>query len=213
MGKEERLYPAQAGVIMKFAAKEGKRDELLKALSDLNKKNSDAADWVLCPTEEDENLTYAFKFFDDEKARENYLSKTAGEEDAAISALVSQAAERHCVHIIYSGTEAHPDALIEPHQSGNVLIFPAKHGMSDDLFELTNKLHFNGDPDGPTDWILCRADDDYDQQMAFEFYRDDASFERHISNPALDGGHNKVIDMVDMTRDMAKYKIYARYSN
>lgn len=48
---------------------------------------------------------------------------------------------------------------------------------------------------------------------AKEGKRDDASFERHISNPALDGGHNKVIDMVDMTRDMAKYKIYARYSN
>ncbi|GAA3290131.1 hypothetical protein GCM10020295_03710 [Streptomyces cinereospinus] len=31
---------------------------------------------------------------------------------------------------------------------------------------------------------------------AFEFYRDDESFERHYSNPAMDEGHQRVFDLV-----------------
>ena len=30
---------------------------------------------------------------------------------------------------------------------------------------------------------------------------------------ALDDGHNQVIDMIDKGRSMAKYKIYAKFSN
>ena len=208
----KRLRPTQAGVITKITTKTGKRNEAIDALALVYKKDSGAPDWVLCPTEEDENVTYAFLFFSNEEARKAYLAQ-AGDEDAVVGELLAEPMERREVHIIHSGTEAHDHLLIEPHQPGNVLVFPAKHGMSDDLFELTNRLHFNGDPDGPTDWILCRADDDYDRQMAFEFYRDDASFERHINNPALDGGHNKVIDMIDVSRSMAKYKIYAKHSS
>jgi hypothetical protein len=59
----------------------------------------------------------------------------------------------------------------------------AKPGKGDELFELTNKLHYNGDPDGPVDWALCRSDEEPDTLWAFKFYRDDESFTRHYSNP------------------------------
>lgn len=75
----------------------------------------------------------------------------------------------------------------------------AKPGMGDDLFELTTNLHYTGDPDGPVDWVLCQPNDEPDTLWAFEFYRDEESFTRHYSNPAMDEGHNKVFDLlVDM---------------
>ena len=54
----------------------------------------------------------------------------------------------------------------------------AKEGKGEELFNLTNKMHYNGDPDGPI--VLCRAVDDPDVLWAFEFYKDDASFKRHL---------------------------------
>jgi quinol monooxygenase YgiN len=86
--------------------------------------------------------------------------------------------------------------MLSPSQPGTVLKFQAKPGKGDRLFELTNQLHFTGDPDGPTDWVLCRADDDPDTLWAFEFYKDDASFERHFSNPEIDKNHEEVIDLL-----------------
>ncbi|WP_105030221.1 putative quinol monooxygenase [Arthrobacter ruber] len=86
--------------------------------------------------------------------------------------------------------------MLNTNQPGTVLRFQAKPGKGDRLFELTNDLHFTGDPDGPTDWVLCRTDDDPDTLWAFEFYRDDASFERHFSNPVIDANHDEVIDLL-----------------
>ena len=57
-------------------------------------------------------------------------------------------------------------------------------------------LHAIEDPDGPVDWVLSRSVEDPDVMWAFEFYRDDASFDRHYSNPALDDGHQKVMDLL-----------------
>ncbi|HBE78523.1 MAG TPA: antibiotic biosynthesis monooxygenase [Firmicutes bacterium] len=81
-------------------------------------------------------------------------------------------------------------------QPGVVLRMHAKPGMGDALFELTTNLHYTGDPDGPVDWVLCRPNDDPDTLWAFEFYRDEESFTRHYSNPAIDKVHDKVIDLL-----------------
>lgn len=81
-------------------------------------------------------------------------------------------------------------------QPGYVLRFKAKPGKGDELFQLCHDLHFNGDPDGPINWTLIRSIEDPDILWAFEFYRDDASFERHYSNPYLDAGHQRVMDLL-----------------
>ncbi len=52
--------------------------------------------------------------------------------------------------------------IISPSQPGTVLKMRAKIGKGDAFFQLTNKLHYNGDPDGPVDWLLCRDDSDSD---------------------------------------------------
>ncbi|TCK64596.1 antibiotic biosynthesis monooxygenase [Curtobacterium sp. PhB136] len=85
---------------------------------------------------------------------------------------------------------------LNPSQPGTVLKFKARPGKGDRLFQLTNDLHFTGDPDGPTDWVLCRDDEDLDTLWAFEFYKDDASFERHFANPVIDANHDEVIELL-----------------
>ena len=77
-------------------------------------------------------------------------------------------------------------------QPGMVLRLKAKPGMGDELFRVCTELHYNGDPDGPVDWVLSRSVEDPDIMWAFEFYRDDASFDRHYSNSDLDEGHERV---------------------
>lgn len=86
-------------------------------------------------------------------------------------------------------------------QPGYVLRFKAKPGKGEELFQLCNDLHFTGDPDGPVNWVLARSIEDPDILWAFEFYRDDASFERHYSNPELEEGHQRVIDLLDEDGD------------
>ena len=86
--------------------------------------------------------------------------------------------------------------IISPSQPGMVLKMRAKPGKGDALFKLTNQLHYNGDQDGPVDWLLCRDDKDSDILWAFEFYKDAPSFERHFTNPSLDGGHNEVFELL-----------------
>ncbi|SFK69981.1 MULTISPECIES: putative quinol monooxygenase [Amycolatopsis] len=86
-------------------------------------------------------------------------------------------------------------------QPGMVLKVKAKPGMGDELFKACHELHFNGDPDGPVEWVLARSDEDPDLMWAFEFYRDDASFDRHYSSAALqegqlDEGHQRIADLV-----------------
>ncbi|MHB8187284.1 MAG: putative quinol monooxygenase [Dermatophilaceae bacterium] len=67
------------------------------------------------------------------------------------------------------------------------------------MFELTNALHNTGEPDGPVDWVLCRADDDPETLWEFEFYRDQASFARHFANPEIDKNHDEVIELLAET--------------
>lgn len=81
-------------------------------------------------------------------------------------------------------------------QPGYVLRFKATPGMGDALFKLCTELHYNGHKDGPVDWVLSRSDEDPDVMWAFEFYRDDASFSRHYSNPDLDEGHQRIKDLL-----------------
>ena len=86
--------------------------------------------------------------------------------------------------------------MISPSQPGTVLKMRAKTGNGDALFELTNKLHDNGDPDGPVDWLLCRDDNNPDTLWAFEFYKDAESFMRHFTNPAIEVGHDEVLALL-----------------
>ncbi|KOS05765.1 hypothetical protein AM493_06735 [Flavobacterium akiainvivens] len=81
-------------------------------------------------------------------------------------------------------------------QPGVVLKMQAKEGKGDELFEVATDLHYNGDVDGPVDWVLCRTKNNPDVLWAFEFYKDDASFERHYSNPAMDEGHQRILDLL-----------------
>jgi len=85
---------------------------------------------------------------------------------------------------------------VQPRQPGFVIRFKAKPGKGDELFRACTDLHYTGDPDGPVDWVLSRSIEDPDAMWAFEFYRDDASFDRHYSNPALDEGHQKIMGLL-----------------
>ena len=42
--------------------------------------------------------------------------------------------------------------MLSKGQPGMFLKMTAKAGKGEALFELTNKLHYTGDPDGPVDW-------------------------------------------------------------
>ncbi|MET9558445.1 antibiotic biosynthesis monooxygenase [Streptomyces sp. NPDC006645] len=81
-------------------------------------------------------------------------------------------------------------------QPGLVMRLKARPGKRDELFTLCHEMHFNGDPDGPVDWALSRSDEDPDIMWAFEFYRDDESMNRHYTNPELDAGHQRVMDLL-----------------
>jgi quinol monooxygenase YgiN len=85
---------------------------------------------------------------------------------------------------------------MKKNQPGVVLRFQAKPGKGEELFQLCTDLHFTGDPDGPVDWVLSRDKSNPDVMWAFEFYRDQASYDRHYSNPALDEPHQRVLDLV-----------------
>lgn len=86
--------------------------------------------------------------------------------------------------------------MLNTGQPGMVLKMRAKAGKGEALFELTNKLHYNGDPDGPVDWVLCRDANNPDILWAFEFYKDADSFRRHYNDPSLDVGHDKVLELL-----------------
>lgn len=85
---------------------------------------------------------------------------------------------------------------MQRNQPGYVIRIKAKPGMGGELLKVCTELHLNGDPDGPVDWVLSTSDDEPDTLWAFEFYRDDDSFDRHYSNPALDEGHQRVVDLL-----------------
>ncbi|MGK5680119.1 putative quinol monooxygenase [Actinoplanes sp. URMC 104] len=81
-------------------------------------------------------------------------------------------------------------------QPGVVLRFQAKPGKGDELFKLITDLHHTGDPDGPVDWVVSRDDANADVMWAFEFYRDQESFDRHYSDPVHDEPHQRVFDLL-----------------
>lgn len=81
-------------------------------------------------------------------------------------------------------------------QLGVVLQMKAKPGKGQALFDLAIDLHHLNDPDGPTDWIVSRSEDDPDVMWAMEFYQSDESFARHYSNPIVDDRHEQVIALL-----------------
>ncbi|CUU48962.1 putative quinol monooxygenase [Clostridium beijerinckii] len=102
--------------------------------------------------------------------------------------------------------------MISPNQPGTVLKMRAKTGKGDDLFELTNKLHYNGDPDGPVNWLFCRDDNDSDTLWAFELYKDENSFIRHFTNPAIEEGHDEVLELLaEMPMRVEVHTVYSSF--
>ncbi len=85
---------------------------------------------------------------------------------------------------------------MQKNQPGVVVRFQAKPGKGEELFKLCTEHHFTGDPDGPVDWVLSRDNDNPDVMWAFEFYRDDVSFDRHYSNPILEESRQLVLDLL-----------------
>jgi quinol monooxygenase YgiN len=90
------------------------------------------------------------------------------------------------------------DKKFYKNQPGVVLKLKANPGMGNALLELVHNLHFTGDPDGPVDWVICKpSDEEPDTLWVFEFYRDEESFTRHYSDPAIDEVHNKMGELLE----------------
>jgi len=89
-------------------------------------------------------------------------------------------------------------------QPGVVLKLKAKPGMGEALLQMIHDLHYTGDPDGPVNWVICQPnDEDPDSIWVFEFYRDEESFTRHYSDPAIDEVHKKLFELLeDMQQQM-----------
>ncbi|MCR1796580.1 putative quinol monooxygenase [Staphylococcus warneri] len=206
----------QPGTVLKMTAKEGKGEELFNLT---NKMHYDGdpdgpIDWILCKDDHNPNILWAFEFYrDDASFKRHFDNPVIDEGHDKVIELLDDVPTRVVVYPEYSGkqSEKNSDLLIDSQQPGTVLKMTAKEGKGEELFNLTNKMHYNGDPDGPIDWVLCRAVDDPDVLWAFEFYKDDASFKRHFDNPVIDEGHDKVIELLaDMPM---RVEVHAMYSS
>ncbi|WP_223266635.1 putative quinol monooxygenase [Staphylococcus warneri] len=206
----------QPGTVLKMTAKEGKGEELFNLT---NKMHYDGdpdgpIDWILCKDDHNPNILWAFEFYrDDASFKRHFDNPVIDEGHDKVIELLDDVPTRVVVYPEYSGkqSEKNSDLLIDSLQPGTVLKMTAKEGKGEELFNLTNKMHYNGDPDGPIDWVLCRAVDDPDVLWAFEFYKDDASFKRHFDNPVIDEGHDKVIELLaDMPM---RVEVHAMYSS
>lgn len=103
------------------------------------------------------------------------------------------------------------ELMLSTRQPGTVLKMRAKAGKGEALFELTNRLHYNGDPDGPVDWVLCRDDNDPDTLWAFEFYKDADSFRRHLTNPHIEDCHDEVLEL--LAEIPTRVEVHSVFSN
>ncbi|WP_204318986.1 hypothetical protein, partial [Microbacterium sp. B35-04] len=169
---------------------------------------------ILCKDDHNPNILWAFEFYrDDASFKRHFDNPVIDEGHDKVIELLDDVPTRVVVYPEYSGkqSEKNSDLLIDSLQPGTVLKMTAKEGKGEELFNLTNKMHYNGDPDGPIDWVLCRAVDDPDVLWAFEFCKDDASFKRHFDNPVIDEGHDKVIELLaDMPM---RVEVHAMYSS
>ncbi|POC78385.1 hypothetical protein CRN61_16100, partial [Vibrio vulnificus] len=114
---------------------------------------------------------WAFEFYrDDASFKRHFDNPVIDEGHDKVIELLDDVPTRVVVYPEYSGkqSEKNSDLLIDSLQPGTVLKKTAKEGKGEELFNLTNKMHYNGDPDGPIDWVLCRAVDDPDVLWAFE---------------------------------------------
>lgn len=203
MKEQKNLLAGQPGVIIKMVSKEGKSDDLFQlclAAKHLDKPEADdPVDWALCRSDDDPNTMWAFEFFRDDEALKSHYGKPATDSETdQIMELLGDTPQRTFVHIRYSGLQELPGkgSLIASSQPGNVLKMVAKDGKGKELFDYTNQLHYTGDPDGPTDWMLCQEDGTENTLWAFEFYKDEPSFTRHFSDEDVDEEHDSVIDLL-----------------
>ncbi|MFT8342209.1 putative quinol monooxygenase [Clostridium beijerinckii] len=199
------LYKNQPGVVLRMHAKPGKGDELFQLTTNLhyNGDPDGPVDWALCRSNEEPDTLWAFEFYrDDESFTRHYSNPAMDEGHNKVFDLLADMPLRADVHIVSSNNTSDTTANVVnekslyKNQPGVVLRMYAKPEKGADLFELTTNLHYNGDPDGPVDWVLCESNEEPDTLWGFEFYRDDESFTRHYSNPAMDEGHQKVIDLL-----------------
>jgi len=204
------LYKNQPGVVLRMLAKPGKGDELFELTTNLH-NNGDPdgpVDWALCRSDEEPDTLWAFEFYrDGESFTRHYSNPALDEGHEKVMNLLADMPLRADVHIISSNytidtaTNTANEKTLYKNQPGMVLRTYAKPGKGADLFGLCTELHYKDDPDGPVDWVLCQPNDEPDTMWAFEFYRDDESFTRHYSNPAMDEGHQKVFDLCDIDTD------------
>jgi len=203
--KENTMYKNQPGVVLRMHAKPGIGNALFELTTNLHYTGDPdgPVEWVLCKPNDDPDTLWAFEFYKDEESFTRHYSNPAMDDGhEKVINLLADMPLRADVHIAVSSCETDTDAPVVKentmykNQPGVVLRMHAKPGMGDALFELTTNLHYTGDIDGPVDWVLCRTNDDPDTLWAFEFYKDEESFTRHYSNPSMDDGHEKVIDLL-----------------
>lgn len=226
---KELAKTTQPGTVLRFQAKPGKGDELfeltnklhyMKTLADPTQKDPDGpTDWIMCRPDDDSDVLWAMEFYKDDDSMDRHFSDPVIDENHDdIINVMGGAPMRSFVYPVYSNTQKGSFADIELSQPATMLKFQAKPGKGDELFELTNKLHYmktvanptQKDPDGPTDWIMCRPKDDPDTLYALEFYKDEASFNRHFEDNTIDENHDHIISlMAGMPMRVNVHKVYA----
>ncbi|MFU0803513.1 hypothetical protein ABH527_010550 [Staphylococcus warneri] len=107
MMEDKRLFYNQPGVVIKMKAKEGRGQELFdlclkaKHLEELG--IDDPTDWVLCRSDEDNDVLLAFEFFRSDEAKDNHYSKPSTEDETnEIMELLADIPQRIDTHIVYS---------------------------------------------------------------------------------------------------------------
>lgn len=203
--KNKTLYKSQPGVVLRMHAKQGKGDSLFELTTNLHYTgDSDGpVDWVLCRTNDEPDTLWAFEFYRDEESYTRHYSNPAMDEGhEKVFDLLADMPIRADVHIISSSrmsdtaSNAVDEITLYKNQPGVVLQMYANPKKGADLFKLTTNLHYTNDPDGPVDWVLCQPIDEPETLWAFEFYKNEESFTRHYSDPAIEEGHKNVFDLL-----------------
>ncbi|HCC00062.1 MAG TPA: hypothetical protein DEP42_02380 [Ruminococcaceae bacterium] len=205
LNQAKNLFQNQPGVILRMRAKPGKGNELFDLTTQLHyvEDPDGPVDWALCRTNDEPDTLWAFELYrDDASFTRHYANPIIDKRHDHVFALLADMPLRADIHVVCSSNTEQEIASITENpsfhkgQPGVVLRMQAKPGKGSGLFALTTQLHHVEDPDGPTDWMLCRVNDEPDTLWAFEFYRNDASFTRHYANPIVDKRHDDVIALL-----------------
>lgn len=207
---------SQPGTVTNFHSKPGKSNDLfdltnklhfMKTLKNPDIKDQDGPkDWILCRADDDENSQWSMEFYKDTESMERHFNdKEIEDNHDDIINLMNDQPMRDMIHPVYSNTTSGGFSSISSTQPGVILKFQAKAGRGEELFEITNKLHYMKtldtptqiDTDGPSDWILCRSKSDPDVLWGLEFYRDESSMKRHFDDSQIESNHSSIIELLE----------------